>query len=679
MDNRVREEKLARMKFLIPLLNRYNYEYYTLDAPSVSDAEYDQYYDELVALEKELDLILPDSPTHRVGGAILEAFSTHRHLGKLWSLDKAQSFEELDEWVERIERLRLEYNERGSEPLPPLEFTLEQKFDGLTINLTYENGQLIQAATRGLGGEVGEVILAQVKTIQTVPLTIPFQGRMEVQGEAIMKLSQLAAYNQIHAEPLKNARNAAAGALRNLDPKVTAERKLDAFMYQVGYIEGLQFNTHEEMLQFLRDQHFYVNPFFHRVDRFAEIKQEIENFRTERQKLDYLTDGMVIKVNDMRTRQVLGYTAKFPRWAIAFKYKAEVQETTLRDVTWQVGRTGKLTPVAELEPVDFEGVTVKRATLNNWDDILRKNLQFAIGTLVQVRRSNDVIPEILGAVDDAPAGEEIKFPPSCPECGGEIEQQGVHYFCVNGLGCPPQIVGRMTHFASKGALDIEGFSEKTAQQLFNERNVKSVAQLFQLTKDDLITLERFGEKKAQKLLDAIEKSKDCTLADFLFGLGIANVGKETAKALAQHFGMLEQVMAATYEELQQIEDVGGIVAQSVIDFFHDQHVQEIIQQMLDAGVRPQPVTPMMDSASIDSPFAGKTVVLTGTLQELTREEATEALEAMGAKITGSVSKKTDYVIAGEKAGSKLTKAQSLGVPVLDEATFIQMLKASQQA
>lgn len=663
-----------QMEKLIAELNRYNYHYYTLDQPLVSDKEYDALYDQLVALERETGVTLPDSPTQRVGGEILKGFTPHRHLAPLWSLDKAQNIEQLRTWHDRVVRLVNDYNTKNpGSPLPTPCYALELKFDGLTLNLTYQNGKLIQASTRG-NGVVGEGILSQVKTIKSVPLTIPFtEGTIEVQGEGIMNLSVLEEYNKTAVEPLKNARNAAAGALRNLNPKVTAERKLNAYFYNIGYSDGVAFKDHKEMMDFLRENRFKVNPYIFYFEQFDDVMEQLADIEKRRSELDYLIDGAVVKVTDFRTREALGYTDKFPRWAVAYKFEAEETTTVLQSVSWNVGRTGKITPLARVEPVELAGVTVQNCTLNNIGDIERKNLKFALGTRVFIRRSNDVIPEILGKVTEENDGEEILYPEACPSCGFPLEQRGAHLFCNNKTGCKPQIVARITHFASRDAMDIETFSDKTAIQLYEELDVREPADLYTLSFDSLVKLERFGEKKAQNLLDAIEKSKERDLAAFLFALGIPNTGKSTTKMLADHYRDLHRVMEATAEELVELPDVGGIVAESIAGYFADPFNRASIEKMLSLGVQakaPEAVKPV----STDSFFSGKTVVLTGTLHLLTREEATERLEALGAKVTGSVSKKTDLLIAGEKAGSKLAKAQQLGIDILDnEEEFVRLL------
>lgn len=669
-------DPMNKMEQLIEQLNQYSYHYYTLDQPLISDKEYDRLYDDLTALEAQTGVQLPDSPTLRVGGELLEGFKPHRHLSPLWSLDKAQNEEQLMLWNGRVRRLIQDYNNKNPEnPLPAPSYAIELKFDGLTLNLTYSDGRLVQASTRG-NGVVGEGILAQVKTIKSVPLSIPYRdGTIEVQGEGIMNLSVLAKYNETAAEPLKNARNAAAGALRNLNPRTTAERKLSAFFYNVGYAEGIDFTDHQEMMNFLRDNRFKVNPYVSYHNDFSSVMETLHSIVETRSSLDYLIDGAVIKLTDMRTREALGYTDKFPRWAVAFKFEAEETTTVLESVTWNVGRTGKITPLAKVEPVELAGVTVQNCTLNNAGDIERKNLKFALGTRVFIRRSNDVIPEILGKVTEEQDGEEIIYPEVCPACGFPLEQRGAHLFCNNRLDCKPQIVSRITHFASRDAMDIETFSEKTAEQLHDELHIREAADLYSLAFEDLIKLDRFGEKKANNLLAAIQESKERDLSSFLYALGIPNTGKSTTKVLADHFRSLSAVMAATEEELVSLQDIGGIVAESIVSFFADPFNQAGIQKMLDQGVAPK--EPQAVALVTDSFFSGKTVVLTGTLHQLGRDEATARLEALGAKVTGSVSKKTDLVIAGEKAGSKLSKAQELGIPVIeDEDELIRLLNGN---
>lgn len=658
---------LEKMENLIEKLNEYSYRYYVLDDPIVSDKEYDELYDKLLKLEKETVKVLHNSPSMRVGGEVLKGFTTHEHLAPLWSLDKCKTSMDVMAWDLRVRRLI------GEDDLP-LEYIMEYKFDGLTLNLTYENGQLIQAATRGNGIE-GEAILEQVKTIKAIPLSIPFKGRIEVQGEGLMGLSVLEKYNETAQDPLKNARNAAAGALRNLDPKVTAGRKLNAFCYNIGYYEGIEFDTHMEMIDFLRENKFPVSTFVKPFNNIQDVIDEIEKIEKELKGLDFLTDGIVIKINNIQTRKTLGYTQRFPRWAIAYKFEAEEVTTELKDVIWQVGRTGKLTPSAILEPVDIGGVTVGRATLNNWDDIQRKSVK--IGCKVWLRRSNEVIPEIMGAIDEICEGAiDIEKPEYCPACHSEVVEKGAHIFCPNSLSCKPQIVSRIVHYASRDAMDIVGFSEKTAGQLFEELDLRGIADLYEVKYEDLINLPRFGDKKAQNLLDAIEKSKVCKLDAFIFALGIPNVGRKTATDLAKHYKSFQAVEEAIFDELITIPDVGEIVANSIIDFFHDEAIRESIEKLLGEGVKPQ----YEEGEVKESSFSGKTVVVTGTLENYGRKEIQDLLEKLGAKITSSVSKNTDFVLFGEAAGSKLDKAREIiesgvqtNLRVISEAEFQSMI------
>lgn len=647
------------MRSLVDYLNKTAHAYYVLDDPLISDAEWDGLYSLLQKMEKEQNIILPDSPSLRVGGEPLAAFRQHRHISRLWSMDKAQSEEELNDWFDRVERLR-----QQDPSLPPLSFGVEYKFDGLTLNLTYENGVLTEAATRG-NGEVGEAILSQARTVRGVPLSIPWQGRIEVQGECIMRLSALEKYNQTAQEPLKNARNAAAGALRNLDPAVTASRNLSAFFYQVGTIENAPYEDQIGMVQFLRDQGFPVSPYFETADNRADTLSLIRQIEERRSSLDFLIDGAVVKIMDQKTRLALGYTDKFPRWAVAYKFAAEENTATLENVTWELGRTGKLTPLAHVSPVDFAGVTVKKATLNNMGDIRRKAL--SLGCTVWIRRSNDVIPEIMGRVDDGITGTPIEQPLCCPACGGLLTQRGAHLFCLNRESCKPQAVARIAHFASRDAMDITGFSEKTADQLYDLLCVRDASDLYRLTADQLLALEGFQEKKVRNLLDALEESKHCPLSKFLLAIGIPNIGKRTARDLAQEFGTLEALEKASAEDLLKIDEIGEIVARSVVDFFSYPENQEMIRRLLEAGV-----SPLSEGKKQGGSLQGLTLVVTGTLPSFSRQEAEGYIRDHGGVAAGSVSKKTNYVVAGENAGSKLTKALSLGIPVLSEAELRAM-------
>lgn len=642
------------------------YNYYVLDAPIASDEEYDRLYDELLALEEQTGTILPDSPTQRIGGELVAGFEKHRHEAPLWSLDKVRTMAQLEAWEERCDRV---LDEHG---LAHPEYSLEYKFDGLTINLTYDGGLLRGAATRG-DGEVGEEILEQARTIRSIPLQVPFQGKMEVQGEAVMLLSALAEYNSRTEEPLKNARNAAAGALRSLDPRVTASRNLEAFFYNVGYIEGRSFETQMEMIRFLQENRFRVSPYERIFSTMQQIKDAVDEAELHRADLDFLIDGMVIKVARMSARKVLGYTHKHPRWAIAYKFPAQEIATTVEDVVWDIGRTGRLTPTAHLTPTDIGGVTVRHATLNNVDDIRRKNVE--IGSRVFVRRSGDVIPEILGAVPDQKEPTQPIVPPThCPSCGAEVISVGPTLFCPNSLSCRPQLIGRLAHFASRDAMNMEGISEQTFEQLFAPLGIKDVADIYTLTADQLTALPGFGPVRAGNIIKAIDGSRRPALANFLYALGIPNVGTKTAGDLASHFGTFDNVRKATEEELAAVDGIGPTVAAGIRSFFDNPQYTSVIDRLLAAGVAPQHAAGAGSKDDAQTPFTGKSVVLTGTLDGLTRRQATNLIEKAGGKVSSAVSKKTDYVVAGEKAGSKYAKATTLGIPILSQAEFEQMLK-----
>lgn len=646
---------MERMHELVKRLNETAYAYYVLDNPVISDMQWDRLYDELKLLEAETGTVLPDSPTIKVGGEPLKGFEEHRHITRLWSLDKVQSMEELDAWIARTEKLAEKEN---------LQYYLEYKFDGLTLNLTYRDGNLVQAATRG-NGITGEAILPQAKTIHSVPKQIPYKGLLEVQGECIMRLSTLEKYNKTAKEPLKNARNAAAGALRNLDPAVTASRHLDAFFYQIGTIENPPYDSQPGMLDFLRDNGFQVSPYLGSSKGREALEACIQDIEKHRGELDWLIDGVVIKVGDYALRERMGYTEKFPRWGVAYKFKAEECVTKLLDVTWELGRTGKLTPLAHVEPVDFYGVTVRKATLNNLGDIQRKDI--AIGCDVWIRRSNDVIPEIMGRAGSPKQNEKaIEKPTVCPACGRPLIERGAHLFCMNRESCRPQAVARLAHFAGREAMDIEGFSEKTAGQLYDQMGIRQPADLYSLTPMDFLMLEGFKEKKAGNLSEALEKSKHCELDAFLFALGIPNVGRKTARDLAQRFGTLEKLKKADENALTAIPDIGDIVASSVTEYFSFPENIQMIERLQAAGVNPREM-----EAAQQGVFSGMTIVVTGTLPTLSRKQAEDLICSRGGNASGSVSKKTAFVVVGEDAGSKLTKALSLGIETISEDELLK--------
>ncbi len=652
---------MDRMRELVEKLNLWNYHYYVLDEPIASDDEWDALYAELKTLESKSGAVLPDSPTNKVGGAPLKSFETVTHEKRLWSMDKAQTFEELYAWEERVKnRVREVFGENAT----PV-FSLEYKFDGLTVNVTYENGLLTDAVTRGNGIE-GERIIEQAKTIRSLPLEIPFDGRLQVQGEGIMKISSFNKFNETADVPLKNPRNAAAGALRNLDPQVTASRKLDIYFYNIGVIEGKAFENSAKAMEFLKEQKLPVNGFYETYTSMKDIINAINEAEKRRSSLDFQIDGMVIKVTDLKMREAIGYTEKFPKWAIAYKFFAEEVPTKLIGVTWDVGRTGKVTPTAELEPVDIGGATVRRATLNNKWDIERKKVK--LGVDVWVRRSNDVIPEIMGVADEAQIGEDIPVPEVCPSCGTALVEKGMLLYCPNYTFCKPQIVARIAHFASRDAMDIESLSDKTATQLVEVFDIADVAELYDIKFDELTALDGWQEKKAKNLLDALEKSKSCELSEFIYAIGIPNVGIKTARDLARTFRTLDRLRQATREELIAIGDIGDIVADGILQFFELDGA--LVDKLLERGVSPREEV----KKETHSYFTDKGVVLTGKLERFTRDEAGDIIRALGGEVQSSVSKRTSLVIAGESAGSKLEKAQKLGIEIIDEAKFTELVQ-----
>lgn len=647
------KSKLERMEELVKELNIHVHNYYVLDKPTISDFEYDRMYDELVSLEKETGTVLPSSPTQRVGGEILVGFKKFVHEVPLYSLDKVQNYAGLENWVAGIKK-----------EFPNSTFSVEYKFDGLSIVVEYENGNLVKAGTRG-NGKVGEDVTAQVKTIKSVPLSIPFQNKLIVQGEGMITLPNLEKYNKIATEPLKNARNAVAGAIRNLNPKETAKRNLDLFAYSVNYIEGKSFLTQKEANDFLIENGFKTASFFKICKTSDEIIGEIKKIGEIKNSLDILMDGVVVKLNEIQNREELGYTSKFPKWAIAFKFEPEELSTVLKDVVWQVGRTGKLTPIAQIEPVTLAGATVSRATLNNMGDIKRKGVKK--GARVFVRRSNEVIPEILGIAEDLPGSEEIEEPKTCPSCGGVVSEIGANLFCTN-IDCPEQIKDSLTHFCSREAMDIDGLSEKTINQFYLELGLRKLSDIYDLTYEQLIKLDKFKDKKVENLLSSIEKSKNVSLSAFIYALGIKNVGTKTAKDLVQNFKTFDGIRNASYEDLVAIRDVGETVAQSIFDYFNNEENKEEIERLFKKGIKPKAV-----ETNENLKLAGKRVVLTGSLS-ISRLQATKLLEENGAVVLSSVGKETNLVVAGENAGSKLEKARALGIEIIGEQEFFNLIK-----
>lgn len=646
-------EKLT-MRELVDLLNKYAHEYYVLDNPTVSDGEYDRLYDQLKALEEESGEILFDSPTKRVGGEPISAFEKHNHIERLYSLDKATSEEQLQAFFTRLLKVS---------PTFP-QFTVEYKFDGLTICLTYNEGKFIRATTRG-NGVTGEDVTAQVLTIKSFPLSIPYKGLIEVKGEAVIRLSVLEKYNESATEQLKNARNAVAGAIRNLDPKETEKRKPEILFYDVNYSAENHIKTQAECIEFLKTNGFKVFDFMRLANSAEEVIQAVKEIETGRKSLDVLTDGAVIKVNDLSLRDRLGSTEKFPRWAIAYKFEAEETTTILKDVVWQVGRTGKLTPLAILKPVELCGVTVKKATLNNPGDIVRKGVK--LNSRVLIRRSNEVIPEILGTTEYFENSSEVITPTICPECGSPIVEVGANIFCPN-VNCRRRVILNLVNYACKDAMNIDGFSEMTAEALYDGLGVRKFSDFYTLTKEKLLSLEGFQDKKAENLLESIAKTLNATLESYIFALGIDGVGKKTAKDLAKRFKSVERLSTATIEEILQTPEVGDIIANNIINYFKNEQNRAQILQLRFLGI-----DPIYQEVVLGDIFKGAKVVLTGTLSKYKRSEAQKIIESLGGEVSGSVSKLTTLVLAGEEAGSKLEKARALGIKVIGEDEFDNMI------
>ncbi|HXC09567.1 MAG TPA: NAD-dependent DNA ligase LigA [Steroidobacteraceae bacterium] len=663
----------ARVALLKETLDRYNYRYHALDDPEVPDAEYDRLMLELKDLEaKHPDLLTPDSPTQRVGAAPVAAFGAVKHRLAMLSLDNAFSEEDVRDFDRRIrERLGRE---------DPIRYSAEPKLDGLAVSALYENGMFVQGATRG-DGETGEDITQNLKTIKALPLRLRADRPprlLEVRGEVFMPLAGFERFNREAVargeKSFVNPRNAAAGSLRQLDPKMTAARPLDLFIYALGVVEGGALPAHHsETLQALRRWGFKICPQSRVVDGVEGCLEYYREMGALRPKLPYQIDGVVYKVDDLELQRQLGFVSRAPRWAVAHKFAAEEALTTVRAVEFQVGRTGALTPVARLEPVFVGGVTVSNATLHNMDELARKDVR--VGDTVVIRRAGDVIPEVARMLPErrAEGAKPVTLPTQCPVCGSPVvreETQAVAR-CTGGRICAAQRKEEIKHFASRRALDIQGLGDKLVEQLVDRDWVRTPADLFSLQQDQLETLERMGEKSAQKLRTAIEASKHTSLPRFLYALGIRDVGEATALALAQHFADIAALRGAGPEEIQRVEDVGPVVAASVADYFRDPENSSIVDRLLAAGLTWPAPAPVAERAEL----AGRIFVLTGTLETLTREQAQEAVVRLGGKVSGSVSKKTDYVVAGAEAGSKLKKAESLGVAVLDEAAFLKLLDA----
>ncbi|MDC7724021.1 NAD-dependent DNA ligase LigA [Priestia megaterium] len=663
------ETAKSRVQELRDLLNQYGYEYYVLDQPSVPDAEYDKLMNELIEIEESFpELKTADSPTQRIGGQVLDAFEKVQHQTSMLSLGNAFNEEDLRDFDRRVRQAV------GDE----FSYVCELKIDGLAVSLRYEDGYLVLGATRG-DGTTGENITENLKTIRSIPLRIKEPLSMEVRGEAFMPRKSFEALNEAKMErdevPFANPRNAAAGSLRQLDPKIAAKRNLDIFVYAMTDTGELEIDSHSESLNLLDELGFKTNKERQTCETIDDVVAYIESWQTQRPELSYDIDGIVVKVDSFDQQAELGTTAKSPRWAIAYKFPAEEVVTKLVDIELTVGRTGVITPTAILEPVQVAGTTVQRASLHNEDLIREKDIR--IGDYVVVKKAGDIIPEVVNVIEEKRTGEEQEFtmPTHCPECESELVRlEGeVALRCIN-PSCPAQIREGLIHFVSRNAMNIDGLGEKVISQLFREQLIKDVADIYTLTKQQLIELERMGEKSADNLIAAIETSKENSLERLLFGLGIRHVGAKAAKTLAQHFETIDKLTKATYDELVAINEIGAKMADAIVAYFTQEEVQELIHELKEYGVNLTYKGPKLVSVeNVDSVFAGKTVVLTGKLEQLSRNEAKAQIEALGGKVTGSVSKKTDLVVAGEEAGSKLIKANELEIEVWDEARLLTEL------
>ena len=670
-DPQPESEAARRIRKLREELERHNYLYYVLDAPEISDAEYDRLFRELQKLESEHpELITPDSPTQRVGAAPATEFGSVRHRVPMLSLDNAFGHEEFLEFDRRVKR------GLGLEADAEVDYVCELKIDGLAISLTYIDGGLVTGATRGNGVE-GEDITNNIKTIKAVPLRLrpghDYAGVIEARGEVYLsreEFDRINAEREERDEPrFANPRNAAAGSVRQLDPRVTASRKLSIFCYALGETGDLSFDTHCDILHFLRDAGFPVNRNFELVRGAEAVLAFCDRWETERHKLSYDTDGVVIKVNSLDDQHTLGFVSRSPRWAIAYKYAPEQAETVINDIIVQVGRTGALTPVAVMDPVLLAGSVVSRATLHNEDEIRRKEIR--IGDRVIIQKAGEVIPEVVRVITEARDGDEREFemPTHCPVCGSEVvKPEGEAVARCSGIACPAQIKQRIRHYVSRGALDIQGIGPALIDQLVQAGLVRDPADLYALTPEQLAGLERMGTKSAENAVRAVQAAKAPTLGRLIFGFGIRYVGETVAELLAAHFGSLETLAEAPLETLLAIPGIGPQIANSVFIFFRQEQTHVLLAKLRDAGVRPQAALP-----AGEGPFSGKTFVFTGTLS-IPREEAEAEVKALGGKAASSVSKNTDYVVIGEKAGSKADKARALNVRILTEEEFNKLLK-----
>lgn len=653
-----------RIKELREKINYHNYRYYVLDQPEISDYEYDMLMRELIELEEKYpELKTPDSPSQRVGGEPLKEFEPFTHVVPMLSLANAFSEGELRDFDRRVR-----------EAVGDVEYVVELKIDGLSVELIYEKGIFTVGSTRG-DGIVGENVTQNLKTIKSIPLRLKDDVSLVVRGEVFMPRASFEKLNEerekLGESLFANPRNAAAGSLRQLDPKVTAKRDLDIFIFNLQRVEGRKFKTHVETLEFLKEQGFKVIPIHKKCSNIDEVIREIEEIRNLKDKLPYDIDGAVVKVNDLEKRKILGQTAKEPRWAIAFKYPAERKKTKVLDIIVQVGRTGALTPTAILEPVPISGSVVSRATLHNEDYIKEKDIR--IGDTVIIQKAGEIIPEVVEVVKEERTGQEREFvmPDRCPVCGAlAVRLPGEAVRRCTSVNCPAQLLRGIIHFASKDAMNIEGLGPAIINQLLSNGLIHNIADLYYLKYEDLIQLERMGDKSVKNLLNAIEESKTRDLDRLLFGLGINLIGSKAAQVIAEHFKTIDDIMKAKFEDFTQLPDIGPKMARSIVSFFAEKQNVETIEKLKKAGVNMK----KLSKEKVSSIFEGKTFVLTGALGNYTREEATRIIEERGGKVTNSVSKKTDYVLVGKDPGSKLKKAQELGIEIIDEKQFEEMLK-----
>ncbi|WP_175614986.1 NAD-dependent DNA ligase LigA [Piscibacillus halophilus] len=663
-----REEAAKKIEELRDELHQYNYEYHVLDDPSVPDHIYDKKLHELMDLEEQFpELLTSDSPSQRVGGQPLDKFEKVDHEVPMLSLGNAFGEDDLRDFDRRIRERVSHYR-----------YVCELKIDGLAVSLRYEDGKFIRGATRG-DGKTGEDITNNLKTINSIPLKIQEEETIEVRGEAYMPKRSFLALNEAREaegqEVFANPRNAAAGSLRQLDPKIAAKRNLDIFIYSVGQWEAGSIESHSKRLEYLKKLGFKTNPETRTFESIEDVIRYTEEWTLKRSELDYEIDGIVIKVDSIDQQEELGFTAKSPRWAIAYKFPAEEAITKLHGIELSVGRTGAITPTAILEPVQVAGTTVSRASLHNEDLIIEKDIR--IGDTVVIKKAGDIIPEVVRVVEEERSGDEqvFRMPENCPVCGSKIEKvdDEVAYRCLN-PNCEAQLKEGLIHFVSRNAMNIDGLGEKVIEQLFDNDLIHTIADLYKLNREDLIQLDRMGEKSVSNLLSAIEASKENSLERLLFGLGIRYVGSKAADTLASHFKTMDQLMKATSEELVSVPEIGSKMAESIATYFDKPQVKELIEDLKTLGLNMEYLGSTVEVSS-DSIFYNKTVVLTGKLEQLSRGEAKERIEALGGKVTGSVSKKTDLLVAGEEAGSKLDKAKKLEVEVWNEQQLMDALDA----